>query len=106
MAVAESRSPADTLRAMVLYTCPAQKHGATTPLIKHPCGVAAKALDDAGHEYTVKVVGGFKNIPLSRRGRRGEIRELTGQEDVPVLVLDDGTPIAGAEAIVAWASRA
>jgi hypothetical protein len=32
MGVAESRSPADTLRAMVLYTCPAQKHGATTPI--------------------------------------------------------------------------
>jgi glutaredoxin len=106
MAASESRIPADTLRAMVLYTCPARTHGATTPIIKHPCGVAAKALDDAGHEYTVKVVGGFKNVPLSRRGRRSEIRELTGQEDVPVLVLDDGTPIAGSEAIVAWASGA
>jgi hypothetical protein len=67
MAASESCIPADTLRAMVLYTCPARTHGATTPIIKHPCGVAGKALGDAGH---------------------------------------DGTPIAGSEAIVAWASRA
>ncbi len=88
---------------MLLYTCPARTHGASTPLLKHPCGVAAKALDDAGHSYTVKVVGGFKNIPLSRRGRRGEIRELTGQEDVPVLVLDDDSTVVGSAEIVTWA---
>ena len=88
---------------MVLYTCPARKHGATTPVIKHPCGVAAKALDDAGHAYEVHALGGFKNIPLSRRGRRGKIVELTGQEDVPVLVTDDGTVVQGSERIVAWA---
>ena len=46
---------------MILYTCAAQKHGATGPLIKHPCGVAAKALDDAGQPYEIKVVAGFKN---------------------------------------------
>lgn len=65
--------------------------------------MAAKALDSAGHSYTVKVVGGFKNIPFSRRGKRKEIVELTGQEDVPVLVLDDGSTIAGSAEIVAWA---
>jgi len=88
---------------LILYTCPAQKHGATTPIVKHPCGVAAKALDDAGHRYEVRVVGGFKNLPLSRRGRRDEIVELTGQEDVPVLVTDDGTVIQGSRRIVDWA---
>jgi glutathione S-transferase len=90
---------------MVLYTCAARKHGATTPLVKHPCGVAAKALDDAGHRYDLTVVGGFKNVPLSRRGRRDEIRALSGQEDVPLLVLDDGSTIVGSPAIAAWADR-
>ena len=71
--------------------------------MKHPCGVAAKALDDAGHRYEMKVVGGFKNIPLSRRGRRDEILEMTGSEDVPVLLLDDGTHIQGSGEIVTWA---
>ena len=89
---------------MLLYTCPARTHGASAPLIKHPCGVAAQALDAAGHPYEVKVVGGFKNVPLSRRGKRGEIRELTGQEDVPVLVLDDGKTVSGSGAIVDWAA--
>jgi glutaredoxin 2 len=88
---------------MVLYTCPGGTHGANAPLIKHPCGVAARALDEAGHSYTVRMVGGFKNIPFSRRGKRGEIIKLTGQEDVPILVLDDGSTINGSAEIVAWA---
>jgi hypothetical protein len=88
---------------VILYTCSAQKHGATTPLVQHPCGVAAKALDDAGHSYEVEVVGGFKNLPFSRRGKRGVIRELTGQEDVPVLVVDGETVVFGSSEIVTWA---
>jgi glutathione S-transferase len=73
-------------------------------VVKHPCGVAAKALDDAGHEYEPKVVGGFKRIPFSRRGRRREIVSLTGQEDVPVLLLDDGTAVHGSGRIADWAA--
>jgi hypothetical protein len=88
---------------MILYTCAGKKHGATTPLVKHPCGQAAKALDDAGHEYELEVVGGFKHVPMSRRGKRERIVELTGQEDVPVLVTDDGTAVAGSKEIAAWA---
>jgi glutathione S-transferase len=90
---------------MVLYTCPARTHGANAPLIAHPCGVAAQALDRSGHAYTVKTVGGFKNIPLSRRGKREEIVSLTGQQDVPVLLLDDGSTVQGTSAIVAWAAE-
>ncbi len=89
---------------MDLYTCPARTHGANAPLYKHPCGVAAKALDEAGHTYTVKIAGGFKKVPFSRRGKRKEILELTGQEDVPVLVLDDGDTVTGTAAIVEWAT--
>jgi hypothetical protein len=74
-------------------------------LIKHPCGVAAKALDEAGHSYERKTVGGFKNVPFSRRGRRGEIIALTGQEDVPVLLLENETTVQGTSAIVAWAAE-
>ena len=88
---------------MVLYTCPARTHGASVPIVPHPCGVAAQALDRAGQSYTITQVGGFKNVPFSRRGKRGEIRELTGQDDVPVLLLDDGSAIAGTREIVAWA---
>ena len=90
---------------MVLYTCPAGTHGANAPVIKHPCGIAAKALDDAGHTYAHKTVGGFKRVPFSRIGKRREIKELTGQEDVPVLLLDDGATVSGSSAIVAWAGE-
>jgi glutathione S-transferase len=89
---------------VVLYTCPARTHGANAPLVKHPCGVAAQALDAAGHTYTVKVVGGFKSIPFTRGGKRDEIRALTGQDDVPVLVLDDGATVVGTSTIVEWAA--
>jgi glutathione S-transferase len=89
---------------MDLYTCPARTLGANAPLYKHPCGVAGKALDNAGHSYTLKIAGGFKKVPFSRRGKRDEIRELTGQEDVPVLVLDDGATVTGTAAIVEWAA--
>lgn len=86
-----------------LYTCPARTIGGNAPLIKHPCGVAASALDEAGHTYEVKVLGGFKNLPLSRRGRRDEVISLTGHPDVPVLLPDDGTAVGGSREIAAWA---
>jgi glutaredoxin len=88
---------------VILYTCAVQKHGATAPIVKHPCGQAAKALDDAGHAYAIEVVGGFKALGFTRRGKRDKIRELTGQEDVPVLILDDETIVTGHKAIIAWA---
>jgi hypothetical protein len=89
---------------VVLYTCPARTHGASAPFFPHPCGVAAQALERSGQSFTVKTVGGFKTIPLSRRGKRDEIIALTGQPDVPVLALDDGTTVQGAHAIVEWAA--
>jgi hypothetical protein len=89
---------------MKLYTCAAGKHGGSAPLVKHPCGVAAKALDDAGHTYETQMVGGFRLLPFSRRGRRDEIIALTGQEDVPVLRFDDGTAIHGSQRIADWAA--
>ena len=89
---------------MILFTCPARKRGANGPVVKHPCGVAAKALDEAGHQYELKALGGFKAIPLSRRGRRDEVVSLTGQEDVPVLVLDDGGVVQGSRQIADWAA--
>lgn len=88
---------------MILYTCAGGTSGGSMPVVQHPCGKAAKALDDAGHEYETEVVGGFKHLPLSRRGKRDHIRELTGQEDVPVLVVDEQTVIHGSSEIAQWA---
>jgi len=45
---------------------------------------------------------GLAQLPDFTRGRK-EVKRLTGQSFVPVLVLDDGQVIADSENIVAWA---
>ncbi|MBJ7470122.1 MAG: glutathione S-transferase domain-containing protein [Solirubrobacteraceae bacterium] len=89
---------------MRLYTCGVGPVGGSFPLLKHPCGLAADALKQAGHAFEIEKVKGFKNIPFSTpKGARDEVKALTGQEYVPVLVLDDGTAIAGEREIAEWA---
>jgi len=72
----------------------------------HPCGRAAKALDDAGHRYEHRMVKGgtFKAWTWpSRAADRQEIEQLSGERSVPILVLDDGGGITGSGQIVEWA---
>jgi glutathione S-transferase len=92
---------------VVLWLCTDGKaFGGLPAAIAHPCGRAAKALDDAGHAYELKTVKGgklkFWTWP-SRADDRAEIERLSGQRSVPILVLDDGSVVAGAGAIVKWA---
>ena len=92
---------------MVLYTCELGKSfGGLPGPIAHPCGRAAKALDDAGHNYEqIQVKGGsLKFWTWPARGRdRAEGERLSGQRGVPILVLDDGAVVTGSGKIVAWA---
>ncbi len=92
---------------MILYTCGAKKSGGGLPgPLAHPCGRAAKALDDAGHRYEHRTVKGgtFKAWTWpSRAADRAEIERLSGQRSVPLLVLDDGSVITGSGTIAAWA---
>jgi hypothetical protein len=96
----------DERRRMKLYTCGGKGGGGSLPWpVTHACGHAMKALDDAGHQYELEVVAGYRLLPWTRRGAaRAEIRELTGQDNVPVLLLDDGTAIAGSRRIADWAA--
>ncbi len=92
---------------MVLYTCHVGKRYGDLPApIAHPCGRAAKALDDAGLDYEHKTVKGgtmmFWTWP-SRAHDRAEVERLSGQRAVPILVLDDGDVVTGSGAIVDWA---
>lgn len=65
-----------------------------------------KALDDAGIDYELEVVPGYRLLPWTRGGdARKEIRELTGQDNVPVLVLDDGSTVVGSGDIKRWAGQ-
>ena len=78
---------------MVLYTCSFEKAGGGLPgPIAHPCGRAAKALDDAGYSYEMKQVKGGSLRPdvAQPRRDRAEVERLSGQRSVPILVLDDG----------------
>jgi glutathione S-transferase len=87
---------------VVLYTC---ESGKSVPAL-HPCGKAAKALDDAGHEYEWKQVRGgtLKWWTWPSRGRdREEIKQISGQTGVPILVLDDGEVVTGSGTIAGWA---
>jgi glutathione S-transferase len=91
---------------MVLYTCQVGKSMGDLPaMIAHPCGRAAKALDEAGYEYEWKKVDGgvlkFWTLP-KRAEDRAEVQRLSGQRAVPILVLDDGQVISGSGAIVRW----
>lgn len=85
---------------MRLYTCGQTDHAAA---LGHPCGRAAKALRDAGHTVDIEVVEGYRLLPWTRTGKRDEIRAISGQDDVPVLVTDGGEVISGSGTIVSWA---
>jgi glutaredoxin len=88
---------------VILYTC-AQKKALGS--LGHPCGRAAKALDQAGYEYEIRDLPGYRLAPWTwgeRRKDREEIRQLTGQINVPVLVLDEGKAVVGSGRIADWA---
>jgi hypothetical protein len=85
---------------MKLYVCwgtfPTPRPGG------HPCKTAYDALREAGHRPEVVKTYGFAPLPDLTAGRR-EVKRLTGQSWVPVLVTDDGEAIQESQAIVAWA---
>jgi hypothetical protein len=88
-----------------LYVC----YGTWTvgaPVHRHPCGEAHRAIVEAGYAPEVIRCYGWGLLPgpvnALTSGRR-EVKELTGNYWVPVLVTDDGIVIQGSAKIVAWA---
>jgi hypothetical protein len=69
----------------------------------HPCRNAHKALTEAGWEPDVERVYGWAVLPDALNPMRGKIRELTGDNWVPVLVTDEDEVIQGSDKIAAWA---
>ena len=89
---------------MKLYVCygtwkPAPRPGG------HPCGIAYHALTEAGHDPEVTRAYGLGWLPdaLNMTPGRQEVKRLTGNMWVPVLVLDDGEVIQGSREIAQWA---
>jgi hypothetical protein len=64
--------------------------------------MAFDALTDAGYSPDVVKSYGFGRLPDVTSGRK-EVKRLTGESWVPVLVLDDGEVITESRNIVAWA---
>ena len=90
---------------MILYTCGQGKRG---PAFAHPCAKAGKALDHAGYDYELKVVRGYRLLPWtwgSRDDDRAEVKRLSGTNEVPILILDDGEVVSGSGTIARWASE-
>jgi glutaredoxin len=88
---------------VILYTCGQKKKHAA---IGHACGRAAKALDEAGYQYEIRDLPGYRMVPWTwgqRQRDRDEVKRLTGQVNLPVLALDEGRAIVGSGKIVEWA---
>jgi glutaredoxin len=88
---------------VILYTCGQKK---ALGSLGHPCGRAARALDQAGYEYEIRDLPGYRLVPWTwqqRRHDREDVRELTGQINLPVLALDEGQTVVGSGKIVEWA---
>jgi hypothetical protein len=90
---------------MKLYICwgtfPSPRPGG------HPCANAYHALKDAGHEPELIKSYGLGPLPafLNNTTGRREVKRLTGQSWVPVLVTDDGEAIQDSKRIVEWAKE-
>ena len=89
---------------MKLYVCYGTFTSAPRPG-GHPCGNAYKALTEAGHDPEVIKSYGLAALPefLNKTRGRQEVKELTGDLTVPVLVTDSGEVVRESKDIVAWA---
>jgi len=90
---------------MMLYTCGTKTMG---PGALHPCAKAGNALTQAGYEFDIKTVSGYRMMPWTWRSRaedRAEVEKLSGTREVPILVLDNGDVISGSGTIATWAKE-
>ena len=69
----------------------------------HPCANAYEALVEAGWRPEVKKQYGWGALPGFMNPTRREVRELSGDDWVPVLLCDDGEVVTDSKRIVEWA---
>ena len=84
---------------MLLYVC---RSGSS---FMHPCRDAGEALRNADYTFETRQVTGGIAQPWtwpSRAKDRAEIKRLSGQRRVPILVLDGGEVITGGSNIIEW----
>ncbi|HEU0316337.1 MAG TPA: glutathione S-transferase N-terminal domain-containing protein [Solirubrobacteraceae bacterium] len=83
----------------ILHVCHLEDGGPPV----HPCRRAIQALDAAGITYSRNVFDRNRPFGLFTKGRRPELKQISGQEKLPVLELPDGTTVNGSGDIIAWA---
>ena len=90
---------------MKLYVCYGTFTFTTRPG-GHPCGNAYEALKGAGYEPKVVRTYGWGLLPdaLNQTPGRREVKRLTGNNWVPLLVTDDDQTIQGSDKIKEWAA--
>jgi glutathione S-transferase len=74
----------------------------------HPCRNAYNALREAGHDPEIVKSYGLAVLPdalANRTAGRQEVKRLTGDTMVPVLVTDDGEVVKDSRRIADWARR-
>jgi hypothetical protein len=86
---------------LTLYVCHIDEGGPKP----HACRRAHEALRDAGHDYDKVVFARGRPFGLFTTGRRPELKQMSGQEKLPVLAFPDGKTIAGGSTIVQWAKQ-
>jgi glutathione S-transferase len=96
-ATADAPEQAGAPRPM-LYVCDGDDGGPKM----HPCRRVQEALRAAGIPYDKVVAAHGSPLPFLRKGSREELRQVTGSEKLPALVLPDGTVITHSRAILAW----
>jgi hypothetical protein len=69
----------------------------------HPCRNAHNALVGAGWDPELVKTYGLGPLPDALNFTRRKVRELTGNNWVPVLETDDGEVVQGSDRIAAWA---
>ena len=84
---------------LTLYVCHIDEGGPKP----HACRRAQNALRAAGHDFEKIVFGRGIPFGLFTKGRRPELKAMSGQEKLPVLQLADGTTVSGSADIIAWA---
>jgi glutathione S-transferase len=82
-----------------LYTCHLDRGGPPV----HACRRCHEALEAAGIDYDTQVFDRKRPFGLGTKGRRPELKAMTGQEKLPVLELTDGSFLIGSGDIIRWA---
>lgn len=87
------------VQAKTLHVCDLDRGGPSF----HPCRKVQEEMDELGHSYQTHVFDKNKPMGWFTKGKRPDLKQLSGQEKLPVLELDDGTTIADSKKILEWA---